>query len=84
MHPFVFTGFRAEGDESVFQAADRFDPERFLPGRPPVPVLSFGAGRHACPGRPLASAIIAEALRRLAGDEHPAVGDIERHDDLTL
>ncbi|HAE48607.1 MAG TPA: hypothetical protein DCK97_14410 [Tistrella mobilis] len=57
----------ANRDESVFQAADRFDPERFLPGRPPVPVLSFGAGRHACPGRPLASAIIAEALRRLAG-----------------
>ncbi|WP_449219891.1 cytochrome P450 [Tistrella mobilis] len=56
----------ANRDESVFHAADRFDPERFLPGRPPVPVLSFGAGRHACPGRPLASAIIAEALRRLA------------------
>lgn len=56
----------ANRDETVFPAADQFDPERFMPGRPPVPVLSFGAGRHACPGRPLASAIIAEALRRLA------------------
>ncbi|MFT4034273.1 MAG: cytochrome P450 [Patulibacter sp.] len=50
----------ANRDEAVFADPDRFDPDR-----PSARILTFGYGRHACPGTGLAQAEVTAAVRRL-------------------
>ena len=55
-------------DAGVFPGPERFDPGRFLAGRPPITAfMPFGAHRHACLGEQLTVAIATSFLAALAG-----------------
>ena len=54
-------------DPAVFPDPERFDPDRFRPGRPPLNVfMPFGVSRHACLGEHLTLTIAAAFLTALA------------------
>jgi cytochrome P450 len=54
-------------DPAVFPGPERFDPDRFRAGRPPLTAfMPFGANRHACLGEHLTVAIAASFLTALA------------------
>jgi cytochrome P450 len=54
-------------DPSAFPDPERFDPDRFRAGRPPLTAfMPFGANRHACLGEHLTVAIAASFLTALA------------------
>ncbi len=62
----------AHAEDEVFRDADRFDPERYAPGREedrvPFAYISFGGGRHRCLGNAFAilqmKTIVAVLLNR--------------------
>jgi cytochrome P450 len=56
-------------DPEQFAEPERFQPGRWeMPSRPPVAYLPFGGGVHLCPGRHLATLILATIARTITAD----------------
>ncbi|WP_035758258.1 cytochrome P450 [Granulicoccus phenolivorans] len=63
----IFSPYVTHRDPRVFEAPERFDPQRWLAGghRPPPEYLPFGGGAHRCAGSHLATVELTVMLAHL-------------------
>lgn len=62
-HHFLVSPYVVHRDARLFDAPARFRPERWLAGEAdPRDLLTFGRGRHRCPGRDAAGVLVAASL----------------------
>jgi cytochrome P450 len=75
-----YSAYAVHRDPSLYPDPDRFDPDRWLPGRQDTPsraaYIPFGAGKRGCIGEPVAWAQAAVTLATIAQrwTLHPAPG----------